>query len=84
MYGSCSFTTSALDGDEWSASHPGRALPPEKEPMVPIVQEAGWPQSQSGHRGLRKNLLALSGIEPRSPGHPVRSQTELPRLCNIV
>jgi hypothetical protein len=36
---SYSFTTSALDGGEWSASRPGRALPPEKGP---IIQEAGW------------------------------------------
>jgi hypothetical protein len=36
-YSSYSFTTSALDGGEWSASRPSRALPP-----VPIVQEAGW------------------------------------------
>jgi hypothetical protein len=34
--------TSALDGGEWSASRPGRALPPGKCPPVPIVQEAGW------------------------------------------
>jgi hypothetical protein len=27
---------------EWSASRPGRALPPGKGPPVPIVQEAGW------------------------------------------
>jgi hypothetical protein len=27
---------------EWSASRPSRALPPEKVPTVPIVQEAGW------------------------------------------
>jgi hypothetical protein len=38
-YSSYSFTTSALDRDKWSASRPGRALPPGK---VPIVQEAGW------------------------------------------
>jgi hypothetical protein len=37
-----SFMTSALDGGEWSASRPGRALPPGKGPPVPIVQEAGW------------------------------------------
>jgi hypothetical protein len=42
MYNSYSFTTSALDGGEWSASRPGRALPPGKGPLVPIVQEAGW------------------------------------------
>jgi hypothetical protein len=41
-YSSYSFTTSALDGGEWSASGPGRALPPGKGPPVPIVQEAGW------------------------------------------
>jgi hypothetical protein len=40
-YSSYSFTTSALDGGEWSASRPGRALPPGKGPPVPIVQEAG-------------------------------------------
>jgi len=42
MYDSYSFTTSALDGDEWLASRPDRALPPGKGPPVPIVQEAGW------------------------------------------
>jgi hypothetical protein len=31
-----------LDGGEWSASLPGRALPPGKGPPVPIGQEAGW------------------------------------------
>jgi hypothetical protein len=36
-YSSYSYLTSALDGGEWSASHPGSALPP-----VPIAQEAGW------------------------------------------
>jgi hypothetical protein len=40
-YSSYSFTTSALDGVEWSASRRGRALPPGKGPTVPIVQEAG-------------------------------------------
>jgi hypothetical protein len=33
---------SALEGGERSAPRPGRALPPGKEPPVPIVQEAGW------------------------------------------
>jgi hypothetical protein len=41
-YGSYSFSTTALDGGEWSASRPGRALAPGKGPPVPIVQEAGW------------------------------------------
>jgi len=33
--------TAALEGGEWSAGRPGRALPPRKDP-VPILQEAGW------------------------------------------
>jgi hypothetical protein len=41
-YSSYSFSTSALDGDEWSASRPGRALPHGKGPPDLIVQEAGW------------------------------------------
>jgi hypothetical protein len=41
-YTSYSFLTSALEGVEWSASRPGRALPLAKEPPVPTVQEAGW------------------------------------------
>jgi hypothetical protein len=41
MYSSYSFMTAALDGDEWSASRPGRALAPGKGPPVPIVQEVG-------------------------------------------
>jgi hypothetical protein len=40
-YSSYSFSTSALDGGEWSASCPGRALAPGKGPPVPIGQEAG-------------------------------------------
>jgi hypothetical protein len=36
-YSSYSFTTSALDRGEWSASCPGRALP-----LAPIGQEAKW------------------------------------------
>jgi hypothetical protein len=34
-YSSYSFLTSALEGGEWSASRPGRSLPPGKEPSVP-------------------------------------------------
>jgi hypothetical protein len=41
-YSSYSFSTSALDGGEWSASSPGRALAPRKGPLVLTVQEAWW------------------------------------------
>jgi hypothetical protein len=42
MYSSYSFTTSALDGGEWLASRPDRALPPGKGTPVPIVHDVGW------------------------------------------
>jgi hypothetical protein len=41
-YSLYSSLTSALDRSEWSASRPGRALPPGKGPTVPIGQGAGW------------------------------------------
>jgi hypothetical protein len=41
-YSSYSFLTSALEGGEWSASRPGRALPPRERAPVPIILEAGW------------------------------------------
>jgi hypothetical protein len=74
-YSSYSFFTSALDGDEWSASRPGRALASGKGPSVPIVEEAGWAPEQVWTHVRGKILSPLPGIEPRSPGRPVRSQT---------
>jgi hypothetical protein len=52
-YSSYSFLTSALEGGEWSASRPGRALPPGKEPppRSPLYRRVGGPQSRSGRRG---------------------------------
>jgi hypothetical protein len=51
-YSSYSFLTSALDGGEWSASRPGRALYPRgKDPRYPLDRRLGGPQSRSGHRG---------------------------------
>jgi hypothetical protein len=60
MYSSYSFTTSALDGGEWSASRPGRALPP-----VPIVQEAGWAPEPVWTQRLEEKLFAPA--EDRTP-----------------
>jgi hypothetical protein len=75
-YSSYSFMTSALDGGEWSASRPGRALPSEKVPPVPTVQHAwGGPRAGLDTDAGEKILSPLPGIEPRSPGRPVRSQT---------
>jgi hypothetical protein len=36
---------------EWSASRPGRALPPVKDPGYPLYRRLDGPQSRSGHRG---------------------------------
>jgi hypothetical protein len=74
-YSSCSFTTSALDGGEWLASRPGRALPQGMDRRYPLERKLVGPQSRSGHRGQRKNPLPLPGIEPRSPGRLARSRT---------
>jgi hypothetical protein len=60
-YSSYSFSTSALDGGEWSASRPDRALPP-----VPIVQE--------DTEATGKILSPLPGIEPRSPDRPAAAR----------
>jgi hypothetical protein len=43
---SYTFLTSALQGGEWSASRPGRALPPGKEPAVPTAYEAEGAQHE--------------------------------------
>jgi hypothetical protein len=68
MYSSYSFSTSALDGGEWSASSPG------KGPRVPIVQKAGWAPEPVWIQMLRL-LSPLPGIEPRFPDRPARSHT---------
>jgi hypothetical protein len=44
--------------------HGPTALPPGKEPLVPIGQEAGWDQSRSGRGGEEKNSQSPQGIEP--------------------
>jgi hypothetical protein len=60
-YSSYSFLTSALEGGEWSASRPGRALPPGKGPPVPIVQEAGWAPEPVWTQGLEEKSSASVG-----------------------
>jgi hypothetical protein len=60
-YSSYSFSTSALDGGEWSASRLGRALPPGKEPPVPIVQEAGWDPEPVWTQRLEEKSSAPAG-----------------------
>jgi hypothetical protein len=50
---------------EWSASHPGRALPRGKDPQYPLDRRLDGAQRRSGHRDWRKNPLLLPAIESR-------------------
>jgi hypothetical protein len=47
--------------------HAPAALPPGKEPLVPIGYEAGWAQSQSGRGGEEKNSHPRRESKPRTP-----------------
>jgi hypothetical protein len=68
MYSSYSFTTSALDGGEWSASLHGYALPPGKGPLIPIGQEAGWaPEPVWTQRLEEKYVFPCQGSNPFRP-----------------
>jgi hypothetical protein len=76
LYSSYSFTTSAVDRGERSASRPGRALPSGKGPAVPIVQEAGWaPESVWKQRLEDKSLSLNQGSKLDRPVVQSRSQT---------
>jgi len=60
------FLTSALDGDEWSASRFGRFTPRTR--ASGIHWRLGGTHSQSGRSGEEKKITSLSlpGTEPRS------------------
>jgi hypothetical protein len=72
MYSFYSFMTSALDGGEWSAPW---FTPWERTPGTHCT--GGWvgPRAGLDTEAKGKILLPLPRIEPRSSGHPVRSQT---------
>jgi len=55
-----SFLTTALDGGEGSASHPGRCLPPGKT-RYPLYRRLGGPQGWSGQ--VRK-ISSPPGFDP--------------------
>jgi hypothetical protein len=80
-YSSYSSSTSTLDGGQWSASRPGRALPPGKIPPVHIVQEAGWAPEPVWTQRLEEKSSApavfylLPFLNPvTNPPKPVPSQ----------
>jgi hypothetical protein len=67
-YSSYSFTTSALDGGEWSASHPGRAFTPgERNPGTRCT--GGWVGPRAGlDTEVRGKILCLCrGSNPDRP-----------------
>jgi hypothetical protein len=75
-YNSYSFSTSTLDGGEWSMSPRGRAFTPgERTPGTHCT--GGWvgPRAGLDTEARGKIIWPCLGIEPRSPGRPVRSQT---------
>jgi hypothetical protein len=74
-YSSYSFTTLALDGVSGQRHAPAALNPQGKNPEYPLYRRLGGPQSRSRLTGYRQNPLPLPGIQPRSPGRPVRSQT---------
>jgi hypothetical protein len=59
IYSSYSFTSSALDWGERSASRPGRSLLPGKGPPVLIVQEAGWAPEPVWTQRLEEKYLSI-------------------------
>jgi hypothetical protein len=77
-YISYSFLTSALEGGEWSASRPGRTLPPGKEPTGTHCT-GGWVGPRAGlDAEVRGKILCLR--RGSNPGRPDTVLTELPRL----
>jgi hypothetical protein len=72
-YSSFSYLTSALYGGEWSASRPGRAFTPGKEPPVPIGQKDGWASEPVWTQRLEEKSSASVGS---NPGRPVRHHTD--------
>jgi hypothetical protein len=60
--------TSALDKGEWSASRPGRALPPGKGSEVSIILETGWAPEPVWTQRLKDKFFCLcQGSNPDRP-----------------
>jgi hypothetical protein len=75
-YSSCSFLTSALEGGERSTSRPGRAFPPDKEPPVHTVQEAGWAPEPVWMQRLEEKSSASVGDRTPAVQSVVRHCTD--------
>jgi hypothetical protein len=53
--------------------HAPAALPPGRETLVPIGEEAGWDPEPSGRGSEKNNFQPPPGIEPENPARPARS-----------
>jgi hypothetical protein len=68
------FLTSALAGDEWSASRPGHFTPWERAPGTHCI--GGWVDPRVGLDDVEKRkFLILAGLELRPLGRQARSQS---------
>jgi hypothetical protein len=83
-YSSYSFLISALDGGEWSASRPVRALHPGKGPPVPNGQKAGWASEPVWTQGLEEKSSASVGDRTPIVQPVVTILTELPQLLLFI
>jgi hypothetical protein len=81
---SYSFSTSALDRGEWSASRPGRALAPGKGPPVPIVQEAGWAPEPVWTQSIEEKSFTPAGDRTPIARSSSQSDTILPELTRLL
>lgn len=77
-----SLLTSALDGDDWWTSRPGRFVP-RKELRYALSERLGESQIQSGNFGEKKNIFPLpacsrNGLESRLH---FSDKTATMRLC---
>jgi hypothetical protein len=68
------FLNSALAGDEWSASLPGRFTPGKTAPITQWIGVWVGPRARLGDLEKRK-FLTLPGLELRPLGGPARSQS---------
>jgi hypothetical protein len=68
------FLTSALVGGEWSASHPGRFTPGERDPGTHWI--GGWVDPRAGLEDVEKRkFLTIPGLELQPFGRPASSQS---------
>jgi hypothetical protein len=73
-YSSYSFLISTLDGGEWSASRPGRALPPPGQRTPCTNWIGGWVGPRAGlDAGARRKIDCP--CRGSNPDRPARSQT---------